>query len=80
LYADKGVDDLQIYLGRLWRRNNYLLNILFSVGLTLFLSLLPTQFELRFTETTWVLLSVGAAGGLVAPIASNLLERLFYPR
>jgi hypothetical protein len=79
-HAEKGVDDLQIKLGRLWRQNNYLLNLLFSLGLTLFLSLLSTQFQFRFTELSWVLLSVGGAGGLVAPIASNLLERIFYPR
>jgi hypothetical protein len=79
-YIEKSVDNLQIYLGRLWRRNNYLLNLLASIGLTLFLALLATQFVLRFTELTWVLLSVGGAGGLFAPIASNLLERIFYPR
>jgi hypothetical protein len=79
-HAEKGVDDLQIKLGRLWRENNYLLNLLFSIGLTLFLSLLATQFQFRFTEQSWVLLSVGGAGGLFAPIASNVLERVFYPR
>jgi hypothetical protein len=79
-YAETGVDNLQIYLGRLWRKNNYMLNLLVSIGLTTFLSLLATQFVLTFTEQTWVLLSVGGAGGLFAPIAGNLLERVFYPR
>jgi hypothetical protein len=79
-YAETGVDNLQIYLGRLWRTNNYMLNLLVSIGLTTFLSLLATQFVLMFTEQTWVLLSVGGAGGLFAPIANNLLERVFYPR
>ena len=78
--AEKGIDELQIYLGRLWRMAGYIFNLLFSFGLALFLWLLSTQFNPLVTGNTWLLLSVGAAGGLIAPIANTVLERLFSPR
>ena len=73
---EKHVDDLQIYLSRRWRSNNYKLNFAASLVIILLLIWTDNQFRAPFGQTTWLLLFVGTAAGLLAPVVRNLLDRL----
>ena len=71
---ERGVDELQTYLAKLWGTLDYALAFIFSLSLVALLVFLPSDF--RPEGTRFLFFSVGLTSGLLAPLVRRLLERI----
>lgn len=78
--AERGLDELQITLGKFLRRAEYVISIFISMVLMAILILTPNSFQPEGWGGFILYLSVFLTSGFLAPTFRNLLEKLVYLR
>lgn len=73
-YAERGVDELQVFLKQNWYRKDYIFSFCISYFTVLLLLVTSNRLELGFQQNI-LYLAVAAVVGLLAPIVQQLFEK-----